>query len=82
MLWLALFAQSHLGSSLKQGPDLLSWVPWGGGGELLTNTNWNKNCPETAEIDIVASRFRVKCCIMFRMKLVHEASFTSFNEEQ
>lgn len=82
VLWLALFAQSHFGSSLKQGPDLLSWVPWSGGGGLLTNTNWNKNWSETADTDTVASRFRANCCIMFRMKLVHEASFTSFNEEQ
>lgn len=68
MLWLALFTQSHLGSSLKQGPDPFYTGCLVG---VLTNTDWDQNGTDVDNIDTVMSRFRAKCCIMFRIKLIH-----------
>lgn len=47
--------------------SFLSWVPWG----VLTYTDWDQNCTDGDNIDTIMSRFTAKCCIMFRIKLIH-----------
>lgn len=45
----------------------LCWVFWG----VIISIDWDENCIDMGNIDIITFRFRAKCCIMFRIKLIY-----------